>query len=96
MLIEKQIAIGDVVTLKLISGEEIIARYDGETAEHVKVEKPLALISGGQSLGMVPWIFLGDSTTVKINKFGIIAGPILSKKDAASQYLQGTTGIALG
>lgn len=95
MLIEKQIAVGDVITLKLSSGEEIIARYDGETADHIKVEKPLALVAGGQSLGMMPWIFLGESSVIKINKFAVVAGPMLSKKDAAAQYLQGTTGIAL-
>lgn len=95
MLLEKQLSAGDVVTLKLNSGEELIARYEGETADHVKIEKPLALVAGGKSLGMIPWIFLGDGSTVKVNKFAIVAGPMLSKKDAAAQYLEGTTGIAL-
>jgi len=95
MLIEKQISVGDVVTLKLVSGEEIIARYDGETANAIRLDKPLALVAGGKSLGMIPYIFLGDATSILLNKSAVAVGPMQSKKDAATQYLEGTTGIAL-
>lgn len=95
MLVEKQITIGEVVTLKLVSGEELIARYDGETPDAVRLDKPLALVAGGKSLGMIPYIFLANATTVLINKTAIVVGPMQSKKDAAAQYLEGTTGIAL-
>lgn len=93
MLLDKFVKIGDIVTLKLISGEELIARFDEETSEYVKVTKPLALVAGRQ-LGMIPWVFLADSDSVRIAKHAIIVGPIVSKKEAAQQYLEGTTGIA--
>lgn len=95
MLIDKFVKEGETVSLKLVSGEEIIARFEEETSEHIKVSKPLALVQGGSSLGMIPWFFLADSSTVKISKHAIVAGPVVSKKEAASQYIQGTTGIAL-
>jgi len=94
MLLDKMVKIGDIVTLKLISGEELIARFDEETSEHIKVTKPLALVAGRQ-LGMIPWVFLAESDSVRIVKSAIIAGPMISKKDAAQQYLEGTTGIAI-
>jgi hypothetical protein len=95
MLLEKFVKEGDIVTLKLINGEELITRFDEEGPDYVKVTKPLALVAGGKSLGMIPWIFLASSDSFKINKQSIIMGPVLSKLDAAQQYLEGTTGIAL-
>ena len=94
MLLEKPIASGDVVSIKLTSGEEIIARLEEETDQYVKVSKPLAVTLGPQGLGMIPFMFLNAKETVTLKHNHILAmGP--SKKDAADQYMQGTTGIAL-
>lgn len=94
MLIEKPIANGDVVSIKLITGEEIIARLEEETTDTVKVNKPLSVSLGPQGLGMIPFLFLGSKDTVVLKQNHIIVmAP--SKKEAADQYLQGTTGIAL-
>jgi hypothetical protein len=48
----------------------------------------------GQGLGMIPWVFLGKDSSVtlaKRNTFFVVE----SKGEAAKQYLEGTTGIAL-
>ncbi len=95
MLIEKPIANGDVVSLKLINGDEIIARYEDDNESTIKITKPLAITVGPQGLGMMPWIFLGEKETVTLKKEHVFV-MIPSKKDAANQYMQGTTGIALG
>lgn len=95
MLIEKPIANGDVVSLKLINGDEIIARFEDDTDSTIKITKPLAITVGPQGLGMMPWIFLGEKETVTLKKEHVFV-MIPSKKDAANQYMQGTTGIALG
>ena len=94
MLIEKPIANGDVVSLKIINGDEIIARFEDETADTIKLTKPLAVTVGPQGLGMMPWIFLGQKDTITIKKDHVFV-MIPSKKEAADQYMQGTTGIAL-
>jgi hypothetical protein len=94
MLIEKPIAAGDIVSIKLTNGEEIICRLDEETTEHVKITKPLSVTLGPQGLGMIPFMFLANKDTLTIKQAHILAiSP--SKKDAADQYLSGTTGIAL-
>lgn len=94
MLIEKPITSGDVVSLKIVNGDELIARYDSETTDEIKINRPLALSAGPQGLGMMPWIFLGDKETISIKKLHVFV-MVPSKKDAADQYMQGTTGIAL-
>jgi hypothetical protein len=94
MLIEKPIAVGDVVSIKFANGEEIIARLEDETHDTVKISKPLAVTLGPQGLGMMPWMFLASKDTFTLKQAHILAmSP--SKKDAADQYMQGTTGIAL-
>ena len=94
MLINKGFSSGDVVSIKLSNGDELISRFDEETADSVKINRPLALTMSGQGLGMIPWMFLGDSDSVTLSKSHVVA-MVPSKKDAADQYLQGTTSIAL-
>lgn len=94
MLINKGFSSGDIVSLKLITGDELIARFESETADEVTVVKPLAITLGPQGLGMMPWMFLGDKDTITLKKKHLIV-MVSSKKDAADQYMQGTTGIAL-
>ena len=94
MLINKGHSTGDVVSVKLINGDELIARFDNETTDTVTIEKPLALTMGAQGLGMIPWCFLGEGDKITLSKnhvFFVVA----SKKEAATQYLEGTTGISL-
>jgi hypothetical protein len=94
MLLKKPITQGSVVSIKILNGDEIIARYENEDADTVTINRPLALTMGQGGLGMIPWVFLGDSETITLQKSHLFF-VIPSKKDAADQYIQGTTGIAL-
>jgi hypothetical protein len=94
MLISKGFTAGDVVSIKLINGDEIIARFENDDADSITISRPLALTMSGNGLGMIPWVFLGKEDKIvlaKANTFFIVE----SKGEAAKQYLEGTTGIAL-
>jgi hypothetical protein len=94
MLIQKPVASGDIVSIKLISGEEIIGRLDDDTTECIKLNRPKSVSIGQQGLGMMPFMFLGgaDNVTIKHNHIIVM---VPAEKSAADQYVQGTTGIAL-
>lgn len=94
MLIDKGFSNGDVVSIKLTNGDELIARLESETVDEVKISKPLLVTISTQGLGMIHWIFLGDRDTVTLSKPHILA-MVPSKKDAADQYIQSTTGISI-
>jgi hypothetical protein len=94
MLIEKGFSSGDVVSLKLVNGDELIARFENETSDEIKISKPLAITIGAQGLGMMPWMFLGEKETITLKRDHVFV-MMISKKEAADQYMQGTTGIAL-
>jgi hypothetical protein len=94
MLISKGFSSGDIVTIKLINGDEIIARFVSEDSDMITLNRPLALTMSKDGLGMIPWVFLGEDDKVTLDKkntFFIVS----SKKDAAKQYVEGTTGISL-
>jgi hypothetical protein len=94
MLISKGFSSGDIVILKLVNGDEIIARLEEESKEEVKFSRPKAVTFNGQGLGMIPWVFLGEAEIYTLSKTHVFT-IVPARKDAASQYMEGTTGIAL-
>ena len=94
MLINKGFTSGDVVSIKLTNGDEIISRFEEETTDTVTINKPLAITIGPQGLGMMPWLFLGDADKITLKKEHVFV-MCISKPEAAKQYLEGTTGISL-
>ena len=94
MLINKGFSPGDIVSIKLLNGDEIIARFESETVDTIVISRPLAITMSGQGLGLIPWVFLGEDKQVtleKKNTFFIVA----SKQAASKQYIEDTTGISL-
>jgi hypothetical protein len=94
MLISKGFSNGDIISLKLINGDELIARFESETGDDITIDRPLALTMSREGLGMIPWMMLGDKSSITLKKSHVFA-VVSSQKDAADQYMQGTTGIAL-
>jgi hypothetical protein len=94
MLINKGFSAGDVVSIKILNGDEIIARFESEDTDTITISRPLALTMGAQGLGMIPWVFLGEAEKITLQRNHTFF-MVKSKKDAADQYMEGTTGIAL-
>jgi len=94
MLIDKGFSQGYTVSVKLVNGDELIGRFEEETDSVYKLSKPMAVTLSSGGLGMIPWVFLGNNEKVSLKKEHVFV-IVNSKEDAAKQYLQGTTGIAL-
>lgn len=95
MLIDKGLTEGEVVSIKLTSGEEVIAKFVSESSDGYKVSKPLVLSMNQQGIGMIPFMFtLSPDKDVMIFKHSI---SVINNCDKmfADQYIQGTTGIKL-
>ena len=91
----------DVKVLKLITGEEVIARVSEESSNLLILEKPMTLqmlppnTSTGQvGFAMVPWM-----KAAKNNKTTISIDHVLVTDEASNQteknYLQVITGLSL-
>lgn len=95
MLISKGAVAGEVVTLKLASGEEVIGKLVEETDTHYVVERPLTLVMTPQGMGLQPWLLTVDAKkSIRFPKDKVVVCES-TVKDMSDQYLQGTTGIAL-
>jgi hypothetical protein len=95
MLINKGISPGEVVTIKVVTGEEIVAKYVEETATGHKVSRPMVLSMTQKGLGMMPMLFTVDpDSDILINSASIVMLTV-TEADFAKQYTTSVTGIQL-
>jgi hypothetical protein len=95
VLLNKTYNTGDVITFKLVNGEEIIARYQGETLTEYQITKPVTLAPTPQgTLGMLPSMFSVELNTVTITlQKNAVALVALTRKEVSDEYTRGTSGI---
>ena len=95
MLIDKGVSVGEVVTLKLTSGEELIAKLVEETDVFYKLNRPMVLSMTQQGVGLMPYLFtVNPSKDVKLNKSTVTVVEA-TDVDFARQFTEQTSGIKL-
>lgn len=95
MLIDRGVTPGEIVTIRLTSGEELITKLVEETETHFKVNKPMTLSMSQQGIGMMPFLFtVNMDKDISISK-SAVAVISSTASSFADQYIQGTTGIAM-
>ena len=93
MLFEKKYSEGDVVTLKLISGEEVLGRFVSEDMIGITLSKPLTIGMTPKGPAMAPVLMTVDpDTNLTFNKQAVIL-TTACHKEIADQYIYQTTGI---
>jgi len=95
MILEMPYKNGDVVSIKLNSGEEMIARLEAESKEHLTLMKPLILMATDGGMGLAPFMFtVAPEQKIKININSIIC-TVKSAKDATDMYIKQTSSIQI-
>jgi hypothetical protein len=95
MLIDKGVSVGEVITLKLTSGEELVAKLSAETDTHYKLTRPMVIGMGERGPGLMPYLFtVSPEKEVKLLKTTVTVAEA-TDKPFADQFIQQTTGIAL-
>ena len=95
MLIDKGVTVGEVITLKLTSGEEIVAKLSEETDSYYKLSRPMVIGMGQQGPGLMPYLFtVSPEKEVKLLKTTVTVAEA-TDKSFADQFIQSTTGIKL-
>ncbi len=95
MLIDKGVSVGEVITLKLTSGEELVAKLTEETATYYKLSKPMVIGMGAKGPGLMPYLFtVSPDKEIKLLKTTVTVAEATDKQ-FADQFVQSTTGIAL-
>lgn len=95
MIIDKGVTAGEVITLKLTSGEELVARLVEETDTYYKISKPTVIGMSPKGPALMPYLFtVSPDKEIRLVKSAVSVA-VASDKEFANQYLQNTTGIAL-
>ena len=95
MLLETPYKIGDTVSFKVTSGEELVARLEEENDKTFKLHKPMVLIAQQQGLGLAPFMF-GVSPDAKFNVLASTVSCIAkTESDIAKQYTTSTSNIQM-
>ena len=95
MLIDKGVSEGEVITLKLTSGEEIVAKLIEDGPQHYKLSKPMVIGMSPQGPALMPYLFtVNPDKEVKLLK-GTVTMAEATDKQFADQFIQQTTGIKL-
>jgi len=80
-----------VYTIKLMSGEELIARVKQEDGV-TELLKPRTVGMGPQVFAMMPWMMSAPDNNVVISDT-VIVGATETSQQVATQYLKQVTGI---
>jgi len=93
MLVNKKYATGSVVSMKLVNGDEFVAKLIDETTTEYKVEQPMTVIPAQTGIRLIPSMFTVEPGQV----FEIDKSHIMMHNAAADQvadhYRELTTGI---
>ena len=85
---------GKIYTLKLNSGEELVAKVLNSQFGTLQVSHPLSMAMSQQGIQMVPSLFSADLKKVDINTASI-AMSTEAREDVVKAYTEATTGLDL-
>lgn len=95
MLIDKGVTEGEVVTFKLTSGEELVAKLVEDGAAYYKLARPMVIGMSPKGPALMPYLFTVDpEKDVKLMK-GVVAMAEATDKTFADQFIEQTSGIKL-
>lgn len=95
MLIETPYKINDTVSLKLSSGEEIVARLEDEDSKSFTVRKPMVLIANEKGLGLAPFMFSVSPEAKFVLQTTSVSCVAKTETEIAKQYTAQTSGIQM-
>ncbi len=85
----------DIITIKLLAGEEVIAKFISDEEDVLVVEKVTTMAANPNGgLALVPWMMSALPEQVEINKATIITSS-LTAKEIADKFIEATTSIQL-
>lgn len=82
----------DIVTMKLVNGDETVCRILSLENGVAKVKKPMIVALSDRGVGLVPYTLTSSAETVYIKETSIMSIAATAKPTADS-YIETTTGL---
>lgn len=94
MLLEKPLQANDVISIKLLTGEEMIARFQSETENELVVTKASVIAANPNGMGLLPWMLSASPREIKLNKQTVIAFA-KTEKEISDKFTEMTSEIKM-
>ena len=87
------IEVGNTYTMRMVYGEEIVAKIVNIDKDTYTLSKPVAVVPGQQGIQLMNSLFTADpEAEVTVNKSSVaMIAPV--REDVGDSYLEATTGI---
>jgi hypothetical protein len=90
----KENKIGQIISMKLTSGDEVVGKVVGQTVEGLTISKPVILAASRDGLAMVPFMMTASPDGDYLFKANNIMCTAETNQQVSDAYIQSTTGIA--
>lgn len=90
-----EINIGECYSIKLNSGEEVVARVKERITDWIVIENPVSVAPGAHGMGLVPSLFTADANELvrlNINSISIYA---ITDSTVKMKYIEAVTGLTV-
>lgn len=95
MLIETPYKKGDVITVRLITGEEVVAGFLEETDAELTVDRPAVVFRSQDGMGLMPLLSTVEPTQKVRLRQGCVMLACKTNQEIASVYTQQVTGLTV-
>jgi hypothetical protein len=92
MLVPKTYAQNDIISFKLLSGEEIVAKLVSETSNAFEISKPLTAVMGQKGVGFFQAFLTAAPSSVELLKCNCIMHS-KSVEEISKYYISTVSGI---
>jgi hypothetical protein len=89
----KENKIGQIVSMKLTSGDEVVGKITGQTPEGITLSKPVILAASRDGLAMVPFMMTANPDGEFLFKVNNIMCLVDTNQQVSDAYFQSVTGI---
>ncbi|MFY8212263.1 MAG: hypothetical protein ACOVLB_06345 [Candidatus Nanopelagicus sp.] len=89
--------VGEIVTLKLSSGEEMVTKIVSGLDENnfIEISEPVSIAPNQQGLGMVPSLFTSDMSGKFMLNTSTVAMYATTGEQIKMKYIEATTGLVV-
>ena len=93
MLVARGYQESDIVSFKLVTGDEIVARIISTSADEFEIAKPCTVMPGPQGMGLIQSLFTADADVSVVLKKQHVIMHAPSIDAMQKHYIKTTTGI---
>lgn len=93
MIIETPYKVGDIITLKVLGGDEVVGRLNAVEDKFVTINKPHVVMMGQQGFGLVPYIMTAGPEVRIDFKYEHVFSIVKTYEPVAKEYIKQTSGI---